>query len=455
VGPEAPDVNTAQPLSVASATPELARPGVRSAPRLATTSALLFGARVLGAATTYLAQVCLARWMGGEELGRYVNAFSWCLLLSTLALLGLPSAALRFIGAAQAAARPGLVAGLLRRGSALVLGCALCIAVLAAASVLLGSSTARQSGPLLVACLGIPLFALLRFHSGIAHGFSWFSLYFLPNNVLRPLAFLAVLGGLALAGASPGATGAMLAHVAVIAALALVGGRIVCARVARELGAVEPEYQTRQWLRTAAPLAVVSLVTGFYPELNVILVGCFRPPAEVAVFSACFRTAFLIAFVLTAIDAALLPSTARLAAAGERAELQRLVARATRARFACALACVLGIIVLGRQVLALFGPEFTSGYATLCVLALSLLVRAASGPLAELLGVTGHHDASLKVSVACLVAMVIAGLLLVPPLGILGAALGVLAVTIGTAVWLHVLCVRHLGIAPSLFTRAP
>ena len=129
--------------------------------------------------------------------------------------------------------------------------------------------------------------------------------------------------------------------------------------------------------------------------------------------------------------------------------------RATRARFACASAFVLGLVVFGRTVLGVFGPEFVSGYTTLVLLSLAQLVRAAGGPVAELLGVTGHQDESLRVCAVGLVATVALSLVLVPMYGIVGAGWSVLFVTTGSMVWLNALCVRRLGIVPSILGRIP
>ncbi len=60
-------------------------------------SAFVFGCRVTGAAFTLLLQVMLARWMGASELGIYVLAFSWCILLATVSHLGFTAASLRVI----------------------------------------------------------------------------------------------------------------------------------------------------------------------------------------------------------------------------------------------------------------------------------------------------------------------------------------------------------------------
>jgi len=69
-------------------------------------SAFVFVCRVSGAAFTLLLQVMLARWLGAAEMGVYVLAFSWCILLANISHLGLANAAIRVIGKAMAEEKP-------------------------------------------------------------------------------------------------------------------------------------------------------------------------------------------------------------------------------------------------------------------------------------------------------------------------------------------------------------
>ena len=78
------------------------------------------------------------------------------------------------------------------------------------------------------------------------------------------------------------------------------------------------------------------------------------------------------------------------------------------------------------------------------------IAAAAIGPVADLLSVTGHQDQCLKVFGCSLIATILLNLVLAPAYGILGAAITVLLVTVGTGIWLHALVLRHIGIQPSV-----
>ena len=53
----------------------------------------IFIIRVLSAALAYLAQILLARWMGGSDYGIYVYVWIWVLLLGSLLDFGIAASA--------------------------------------------------------------------------------------------------------------------------------------------------------------------------------------------------------------------------------------------------------------------------------------------------------------------------------------------------------------------------
>ena len=62
--------------------------------RMAGTAFLI---RVMSAGIIFLAQILLARWMGGFEFGVYVYVWTWVVLVAGLAPLGIAYSTQRFI----------------------------------------------------------------------------------------------------------------------------------------------------------------------------------------------------------------------------------------------------------------------------------------------------------------------------------------------------------------------
>jgi O-antigen/teichoic acid export membrane protein len=408
---------------------------------------------VFGAAATFLTQVLLARWMGAAELGIYVLAFSWCILLSTLSTGGFRIASIRFIGEGLTASRPGYIAGYVRRSRQIVIILSLAVAILGSLCLLAFDSVfGVESLPVfIIALLAVPFFALLNLYAGYANALSRFPLSFLPINVFRPLLFLLAICGVWVAEKSLNANIAMSMNWIALGIVAVITIILSKQSLQSHIADAEPQYATRTWIQTAIPLLFVALFTGYFPELMVIIVGAWLPNNELAIFHVCFRVAMLISFGLYAIDAFTGPEIAGLLASGKQEKLQQVVNRVTRLRFWAALAAIIILGFAGREVLGIFGEEFTQGYLILMILALAQLVQAGAGPTIRLISLSGHQNQSVLVfSVAIIVAIILITIL-VPLFGVRGAAMATLLDTLLWVAWMRYLVVRRLDIRPSIF----
>ncbi|HEX6811544.1 MAG TPA: MATE family efflux transporter [Planctomycetota bacterium] len=425
--------------------------------RLISGGGTLFGIRVGGALLTYATQVLLAQWIGGSELGSFVEVFAWCLILSTVSMLGLGTAAMRFISGYMVAQRFGAIRGYITSSRWIVTIVSVVLAAIAGAIAIgfgfVDSDSARNTLLLGLACS--PGMAWLRLHSGVAHAMSWSVLAFFPNIFLRPLL---LLGAVALAHATgwlSSSGDAMGLQLAVIAIAVVAQDALLVPRIRRVVPLATPERENPVWVKTGAPLIFVTLFTQYFPEISVVALGAFLPDADVAVFNAGIRTSMFIGFGLTAIDTLTLPTVTRLYAGGERAKMQSVLVHATRLKFVAALFAVGFMFVAGKPILGLFGAEFVDGHYALIVLTIAQVVRAAIGPVGEILSVTGHQNQCLLVYAVSFAALIGLNAVLLGSFGVLGGAFAVLAVTAFSSLWLHWLLVRGPGVRPSIFGRVP
>lgn len=415
-------------------------------------SAVVFLLRVGGTALTYLTYIFLARWMGAAELGNYVFAFSACMVLSSLTTLGYPASAIRFVRQAAARDQRDEVAGFLRRGNQLSFIASI-IAMLGGLGFLWWQQgVANMDGALAFAFIGVPLFAILQLHSSYAQSISHFTAAFLPSNFLRQLILLLIVVAWQFLWDDLSASLVMMFTVAMLPFL-LVGQHVFIDRGLKPLrtGAT-PTYRTWFWTRTSLELQLLVLFTTYFQEMSLTIAGFFLPAEDMAVYSACFRTANLISFGLYAINAILSPQASHLIANGNSAGLQSLVARATQLRFWPSLAAVAVLAAAGSQILHIFGPDFSRGYVTLIILGVSQLVIAAAGPVTQILTLSGHQTQSLLAFAISLVATLLLNAALLPFFGMLGGAVASLLVTLIWNLWLHRIVVHHVGITPSVLS---
>ncbi len=416
-------------------------------------SAFIFACRITGAAVTFLTQVAMARWMGAAELGVYVLAFSWLTILAVVAVAGLNGAAMRFIGRPLAVDDYSAIRGFLRRSRQISLGISLLIALAMIALVLSGYLGDSVHPYLyLLAAIALPFYTLIVYYAGIANAFSWFGISFMPNNVLRPLAFFLALAGFWYLRGHLDASVSMALHLLVIVLLGLaVAGW--CERALHgRIRPAEPKYETRLWLRTALPIMFMILFSSYFPAFTVIVAGPLLTSEDIAIFNTAFRIALLVSFGVTAIDAFVSPEMMRLYAQGEQAALKRLVNRTTRTRFLVALSAVVVFLVAGDWILGFFGDEFVEGYWILIILGLTQLAQAAAGPAARLLSFSGHQDQGLYISIVSLLLSAVLIWWLSSAFGAIGTAAAALIAIVVWCAGMSYVVAKQLGIRPSLLS---
>ena len=165
---------------------------------------------------------------------------------------------------------------------------------------------------------------------------------------------------------------------------------------------------------------------------DILMLGTLVGTEAAGIYKAATRGADLVVFSLSMISMPLAPIIASLYAQGETERLQRGVTKAARVGFLASLPVAICMFFFGHLFLRIFGQEFQSGATSLAILSVGQIVNAATGPVGWLLAMTGKEKkAALGILVGAASNMVLC-LFLIPPYGIIGAAV---ATTTSTVIW--------------------
>jgi O-antigen/teichoic acid export membrane protein len=422
------------------------------AQRVAGTAFLI---RVGSAALVYLTQVALARWMGSFEFGVYVYVWTWVLLVGGLVDFGLASAAQRFIpeytGRNALAHLRGFISGS-RWLTALL---ATAIAGLGALGIWLGGAWINhyEIVPLYLACVTLPMFALNHMQEGIARSYNWVNLALVPQYILRSLLLLALMAAAHFAGFANDAATAMGAAVIATWVCSLIQLIVLDRKLAAKVPPGPKAYEVKAWFATSVP---IFMVEGFYLLLtytDVLVLQQFRSPDEVAVYYAAAKTLSLVAFVYYSVAQATAHKFTQYHVAGDRERLSAFLSDSIRWTFWPSLAATVLILLLGRPILQLFGPQFVAGYPLMFILAAGLLARAAIGPVERLLNMVGEQRACALVYAAAFAINVIACLVLIPRLGMEGAAIATAVGVMSESALLFYVTKARLGLHVFIWRR--
>jgi O-antigen/teichoic acid export membrane protein len=398
----------------------------------------VFLLRVATAMIALGSQVLLARWMGRFEFGVYIYVWTWVLMIGSLSDVGLSTAARRFIPEYTELGDNERLRGFLTGGRWLALGVATAIAVVGAIGVtVLGPWIDNFAViPLYLACVIIPITGVSALQTGIAQSYNWPMLALVPFFTGRQVLLTAAVGAAWFLGYTVSATVTMI--VAIVATWAVTAVQIVLLnrRLAETVPKGPKRYVPLTWLGTSLPILVVE---GFYLMLtyvDIIALERFRPPGEVAVYYAAARILAVVAFVYFAIAGATTHKFTQYYIAGNHERLATF--------FNETIACGM-ILIFGRLLLSLFGAGFTSGYLVMFILAVGMMARAAVGPAERLLNMLGERKQCAGVYALAFVINLGLCIVLIPRLGMEGAATATSTALVVESILLFFMTRRRLG----------
>lgn len=202
----------------------------------------------------------------------------------------------------------------------------------------------------------------------------------------------------------------------------------------------------RFW-RFSSARAVGSALETALEWSDVLIVAAITSPADAGVYAVATRTIRAGQVVDRSMRIAVSPTISGLLALGKTDEARQLHTKVTRAMILATWPFYLVLATLGPAVLSIFGPDFRDGAVVLTILAGAMMVQSAAGMLQSVLLQGGKSSWQMYNKAAALTLNISLNLLLVPLIGIVGAAVtwavGVLAETAIAAWQVH----RRMGVA--------
>lgn len=428
--------------------------------KLASQSAIVFAMRIGGAGMGFVGQALMARFMGSAVLGEYLVYAATLNILAVLMPLGFQTVGTYFAAEYLARAQAGHLRRFVRRAY-------LHIGVMAL--VLLGFGTLFHSR------LGIPgevLFshwpqatlisvatAMVFFNGALLVGLKRPKAGFVADALMRPMLLLAAtLIMIALGGASAKPLEPLLWIMAVgYASVALVHLAFTLGVLLRISNAGDeetaPEQEARRWWRFAVPWVITGLAVDFFFDIDLLFLSSMLGHTELAIFGVSARIFSLAAFGVAAIYAVILPHMFEDAAKSDESGFAQKIVDANFTASGLAALFFVGVGLGGPFMLLLFGPNFLVGSGPLAVLALGLVVRSVFGPGALVLSMQNRPYASLPGVAVGIGTLFVANFVLVPPFGLMGAAVAALLSTLAWSFALWWLVKRHTGMDISIYPR--
>ena len=416
-------------------------------------SAVFLAISGLGSAMSFGVHLLMARLLGAESYGHFGYATSWMVILLLGCGAGLKPTAVRFVAAYKARGEWGELRGLLRCATGWTIAASAAVTVLWWIALSLCRPRLDELGATLaLLALAMPFVALADVWSAAVRGLGAIARAQYPSSIVQH----ALMGGalvvvVAGAGAHDGAVAAAIAY------LPAAIGTMAAARVflRRELPGPVPTSPPRrargEWLQVAGSNMLISLAQAVRVPLIVVIAGASVDAQQLAYYIAAGRLANVASLGLLGISAFASPMISQHFALADFSRLQALARLAARGALAGAVAAALVLVGLGHDLLALFGAGFEAAYVPLLVLLCGELVAAAVGPVGFLMTMTNRELTATWIEGAASAIAIGLALVLIPRLGILGAAIAVAAGSTARNVSMFVAVLRLLGLRSTVF----
>jgi O-antigen/teichoic acid export membrane protein len=375
----------------------------------------VFATRVVRFGLGFVISFTLARVLGPSGRGVYSVATLTPTTIVNLGQLGLPNAFSFFAGRGRSGARL-LVLGLLLSGglSIVLIGITLLALPFLAETVL----RAAPLDLLLLAVATIPFQLVAAFAGATLIGRQTmrnYNLILIGQSVLMVVLIVALVG---IAGF--GVAGAIVSTIVVAAATA-----VATVLELRRSVAADPEDATRRGVRVrelaafGAKIYPASLAGFFGYRADIFMLSALLgDPAAIGLYTLGVSLAELTFFVPDAVSTVFFPRVAGM----ERESADEQVARVTRFTVLITLIATVGLIPAAVVAVNVVLPEFTDSLPAFLVLLPGIICLTVAKVLASYVGGLGIPLRVAAASGTALAVNIVANLLLIPPLGIMGAA---------------------------------
>lgn len=408
--------------------------------------------RILAAGLAYVFQIYLAKSLGIQNYGIFVTFWTWQVILTHISVMGFSESAVRFLPRYATRLRADLTYGFMSNGLKFIITTSVVTAVLCGAALYFFSDLLADQmlGSAIVLAVGLPILALELYIEGVARGLGWIWLAVVPGFIVRPIIVMGTLFVISLNGFPLTAELALAVTIGVTLILICLQAIFIKLHVKRIKPATSQNHRARlrrYWIFAAVPLVVVTGVEELLYWSDIVILGFMMPSESVSVYFAALRCMAIAGFIHYAFMMVFAREFSLAKAQGNSAELQNRVHMASTWTFWLTIPAVLATLAAGPLLLSLFGEEFASGQTIMLIIGIGLVGKSLVGQASNLLIVVGRERLNVLIAAYALIMNIAISIMLVPIMGIAGAAMGTAASQIIRAALLYYYCKTKINVS--------
>ena len=420
----------------------------------------LIGASV-GAILGFFLHVLISRFYGPKNYGIFITCFLLCNILQSVAALGLHKAGMRFIAIGHERSDHHLILGTFRTVAWIpfLFGIIISIAIYRMSSFVAATCfhNIEMVSVLKLFSVAIPFFALLQVTAELSRGFKTTRYAVLFENLLLPLLQIAALSGLYILGYD--FFSAVYSFILSVMVCSLMMLLTVQKQIRNFVGPAEmdqlplkPFIIQGQWkaiLAYSLPLTPFALLFLSGNSMDIFMLNVLADSQGIGEYAAAARWVSFFVMILSALNFIFGPLIAGKLGIDKMDDVATLYAAATRWMLFISLPVTVFLMLAREPMMLIFGEKFLlHGPTVLFILSLGGLFTALNGVGGLMFALSSHQYMELMMLVFFILLSASLNLLLIPAVGIVGAALATLASNMATVLVRIFLIHRYLNIHP-------
>jgi O-antigen/teichoic acid export membrane protein len=412
------------------------------------TAFFVYGA---GFGLTYCSQLVIARVVGIDTYGVYAYVFAWIVVLAYFSTLGFDVGLLRFVPAYAAESAWPLLRGAIQYAQRRAVFVGLSVILIGICVIEGWVSSPELRKTFLAGFALVPILALVRIRCSAVRAFGGVVSALVPDSLVRDGTLIGIL-----AVASVGLGWTISAPFVMVTAVISSALGLICAGLAmghrrpRAIDYVLPAYDPAAWRRAAIPLVIIGATELLLNRTGVILLGWITNTKDAGIYSLAFNIALVVTLPRVAMNTLFAPVVSDLYARLDTATMQVLITRTSSWTFCAGLCIAAALFILAEPLLAWFGAGYGSGVPALRILLISQVMAASAGSQLYVMTMTGHERGAAVLLVSCAILNAGASALLIPQLGLIGAAIGTAVSLVIWNVAMALFLWRRLSLLPGM-----
>lgn len=384
-------------------------------------SGIYFFIRIFAFLFSYIFTIIITRNLGAESYGYITLSFSIMMILSVVCRLGFDLNLTRIFARDNNKVNQGLYTHSVILS--LIIGTFFCLLIYLNSQYISTNIFGKPkfSKFLEWTSLTIPLWSIILINSGVFRGlkknlyyalFNSFGRFFLTTLILIVLLYIFEMNFDHIPA---------IAHFLGILILSLLSFFLIY----QLFGALNFKRKTGfiGFFKVSLPMFLSTSLIIMLAWTDKLFLGYFVSGTEIGVYDISLRIAALIGFTLEALNSILVPKISEAFAREDFTKMQTEITFSAKINFYLSLGVFIFILVFSELILSLFGEEFILGQLVLSICCLGHLINSFSGPVGNILQMTGYHKLFTKIMLVAFIINLILNPVLISLYSIKGAAI--------------------------------